>query len=100
MWLIGGGAKSKIFGTDVCDITGLKVKVPKTNEITLVVVRSMLLSASIYKNHEQACISPEIKAEYKPDPKTACILSEKIRTFCKISGQPGNMSELSEMSFI
>jgi L-xylulokinase len=100
MWLIGGGAKSKIFGQMFADITGLKVKVPKTNEIT---ARGGALNAlvglGIYKNHEQACIPPEIKAEYKPDPELHVFYQKKFGTFCKISEKSQEIwSELNELS--
>lgn len=87
MWLIGGGAKSTFFGQTFADITGLNVKVPRSTEIT---ARGGALNAlvglGVFKNHQEACIPPEIRTEYRPDPAMQTFYQKKFAAFQQIFG--------------
>jgi L-xylulokinase len=85
MWLIGGGAKSRIFGQIFADVTGLPVKVPKSYEITARgAAMNALVGLGIYKNHQEACIPPEIRTVYQPDPETQAYYQKKSAAYQQI----------------
>lgn len=85
LWLIGGGAKSAFFGQTFADVTGLSVKVPRSTEIT---ARGGALNAlvglGVYQDHQAACIPPEIKTVYHPDPARQAYYQKKFAAFQKI----------------
>lgn len=86
LWLIGGGAKSGVIGQLFANVTGLTVKVPKTLEIT---ARGGAMNAwvglGVYKNHEDACIPPEIRSTYEPDPELHEFYKKKFELFMKLN---------------
>jgi L-xylulokinase len=85
MWLIGGGAKSKIFGQIFADVTGLSVKVPNSYEITARGgAMNALVGLGVYKNHQEACIPPEIKTVYHPNPQMREYYRKKFSAHQKI----------------
>jgi L-xylulokinase len=82
MWLIGGGAKSRVFGQLFADITGLPVKIPAVNEVT---ARGGALNAlvglGICRNHEEAAIPAAVKAEFMPNKGRLDFYSRKFGIF-------------------
>lgn len=85
MWLIGGGAKSKIFGQIFADVTGLPVKVPKSYEITARGgAMNALVGLGVYKNHQEACIPLEIKTIYHPNPEMQAYYQKKSAAYQQI----------------
>ena len=82
LWLVGGGAKSKIFGQLFADISGLTVKIPLINEMT---ARGGALNAlvglGVYKNHEEAAIPVRVKIGHKPDPERRAFYARKFELF-------------------
>lgn len=84
IWLIGGGAKSKVLGQLFADISGKTVRIAATNEIT---ARGGALNAlvglGICKNHEEAAIPVRMKHEYIPDEKKHKFYSKKFEIFCE-----------------
>jgi L-xylulokinase len=100
MWLIGGGAKSKVFGQIFADITGLTVKTTETHEIT---ARGGALNAlvglGICKSHEDACISPEISKLYEPNFQRHEFYQKKFGIFNQLSQTNAEVwSTLNEMN--
>lgn len=86
VWLIGGGAKSRVIGQLFANITGLTVKVPKTLEIT---ARGGAMNAWVglgyYKDHYEACIPPEVRYTYEPDPEVHKTYKKKFELFMKLN---------------
>jgi L-xylulokinase len=69
-WLVGGGAKSNIWGQMFADITGIPLKIPAIEEITSRgIALSAGIGAGIYKNHDAANLPLTTRAEYTPDDK-------------------------------
>jgi len=86
MWLIGGGAKSSIFGQIFADVTGLPVKVPNSYEITARGgAMNALVGLGVYKNHQDACIPPQIRTVYHPNPHMREYYQKKFSAHQKIS---------------
>lgn len=84
IWLIGGGAKSKILGQMFADISGKPVRVAVTNEIT---ARGGALNAlvglGICSSHEEAAIPVAMKREYKPNKEKKQFYKRKFKIFCE-----------------
>jgi len=82
VWLIGGGAKSRVFGQLFADITGLPVKIPLSTEVT---ARGGALHAlvglGICETHAQAAIPAPLRAEYRPDPQRQSFYAQKFSIF-------------------
>lgn len=81
--LIGGGARSRLYGQLFADITGISVIVPKSQEIT---ARGGALNAlvglGVFSDHSEARIAPETMMRYEPDPKQQKFYREKFELFC------------------
>jgi len=85
-WLIGGGAKSKVFGQMFADIFGVTVKIPVTSEITARgAVLNALVGLGVCKDHEEATIPVGVKAEYTPDPEKKEFYAKKFEAFGELS---------------
>jgi len=68
LWLVGGGAKSPVFGQLFADITGLTVHVPAISEIT---ARGGALNAlvglGVCKDYDEAALPVPAKATFEPN---------------------------------
>jgi len=86
LWLIGGGSKSKLFGQLFADITGRVIKVPVTEEVT---ARGGALHAlvglGLAKDHHEAAIPAEIRAEFHPNPDLKDFYAKKYGVFQELA---------------
>ena len=86
IWLIGGGAKSRVLGQLFADISGKPVRIAVTSEIT---ARGGALNAlvglGICKSHEEAAIPVRMKREYRPESKRHEFYKKKFEIFCEAS---------------
>ena len=98
-WLVGGGAKSKVFGQMFADVFGVTVKVPVTSEITARgAALNALVGLGVCKNHEEAFIPVEVKAEYKPNKDRQEFYAKKFEVFNElIQSLEGAWSKLSSL---
>lgn len=102
IWLIGGGAKSRVLGQLFADISGKPVKIPVTNEIT---ARGGALNAlvglGICRDHKEAAIPVEVKREYMPDWKKYEFYQKKFAVFCKAAKMNVELwKELDELPLV
>lgn len=98
-WLVGGGAKSKVFGQMFADIFGVTVKIPVTSEITARgAALNALVGLGVFKNHEEALIPVEVKAEYKPNKDRQEFYAKKFEVFNElIQSLEGAWNKLSSL---
>lgn len=98
-WIVGGGAKSKIFGQMFADIFGVTVKVPVTSEITARgAALCALVGLGVYKDFEEASIPVAVQAEYKPNPDMQAFYAKKYAAFAEnVQALQGTWSKLSAL---
>jgi L-xylulokinase len=85
VWLIGGGAKSKILGQMFADMTGLPVKIAASSEITARGgAMNAMVGLGIYKDHIEGCIPLEIHKIFMPNPKANTYYMKKFLIFNEI----------------
>ena len=82
LWLVGGGARSCLFGPMFASLTGYEVRIADVEEIT---ARGMALNtwvgAGAYASHEEACIPAPVKRIYGPEPGERAYYQEKFQRF-------------------
>lgn len=102
IYLIGGGAKSEIFGQMFADVIGVPVRISGYSDISARgVALSMLVAAGEKDSYEEAAIHVETKREYLPRPELKEYYSKKYIMYRQITESSSKLwKQIKELQII
>ena len=81
----GGGARSPLWLTILCNVLGIELRVPETEEgPALGAVRLAMVACGEYPSVRACAREPKTAKTYSPDPETAARYEARYRVFRKI----------------
>lgn len=81
----GGGARSPLWLTILCNVLGIELRVPETEEgPALGAVRLAMVACGEYPSVRACAREPKTAKTYSPDPETAARYEARYRAFRKI----------------